>query len=166
MGRRLLGNNKEVDSRDSLFKIIKNCSDYRIFGLKMPGGNKSNSAGGRTQEFMVGNVAGDKRLAAERERIGEKFAARAAAQGDSLYASAAVAIANMAAESLRDKLRKLFWRKLFFELTRSEKHRSGIRGRNFANILKPQALRQNIVDAAVRTIEICMGADSVHAVFC
>ena len=100
------------------------------------------------------------------ERIGEKFAARAAAQGDSLYASAAVAIANMAAESLRDKLRKLFWRKLFFELTRSEKHRSGIRGRNFANILKPQALRQNIVDAAVRTIEICMGADSVHAVFC
>ena len=84
----------------------------------------------------------------------------------SLYASAAVAIANMAAESLRDKLRKAFWRKLFFELTRSEKHRSGIRGRNFANILKPQALRQNIVDAAVRTIEICMGADGVHAVFC
>ena len=27
-------------------------------------------------------------------------------------------------------------------------------------------MRQNIVDSAVRTIEICMGADSVHAVFC
>ncbi len=69
MGRRLLGNNKEVDSRDSLFKIIKNCFDYRIFSLEMPGGNKSNSAGGRTQEFMVRNIAGDKRFTAERERI-------------------------------------------------------------------------------------------------
>mgnify|MGYP000938137800 FL=1 len=64
MGRRLLGYNKEVDSRDSLFKIIKNCFDYRIFGLEMPGGNKSNSAGGRTQEFMVRNIAGDKRFTA------------------------------------------------------------------------------------------------------
>lgn len=137
MGRRLLGYNKEVDIRDSLFKIIKNCFDYRIFGLEMPGGNKSDSAGRRTQKFMVGNVAGDKRLAAERERIGEKFAARAAAQGDSLYASAAVAIAHMATESLRDKLRKLFWRKLFSELARSEKHCSGIRGWNLANIFKP-----------------------------
>ena len=72
----------------------------------------------------------------------------------------------MAAESLRDKLRKLFWRKLFSELARSEKHCSGIRGRNLTDILKPQTLRQNIVDAAVRTIEICMGADGVHAVFC
>ena len=137
MGRRLLGYNKEVDIRDSLFKIFKNCFDDRIFGLEMPGGNKSDSAGGRTQEFMVRNIAGDKRFTAERERIGEKFAARAAAQGDSFYASATVAIAHMAAETLRDKLRKLFWRKLFSELARSEKHRSGIRGRNFADILKP-----------------------------
>ena len=103
----------------------------------MPGGNKSDSAGGRTQKFVVRNIAGDKRFTAERERIGEKFAARAAAQGDSLYASAAVAIAHMAAESLRDKLRKLFWRKLFSELARSEKHCSGIRGRNLTNIFKP-----------------------------
>ena len=136
MGRRLLGYNKEVDIRDSLFKIIKNCFDYRIFGLEMPGGNKSNSAGGRTQKFVVRNIAGDKRFTAERERIGEEFAARAAAQGDSFYASAAIAIAHMAAESLRDKLRKLFWRKLFSELARSEKHRSGIRGRNLTDILK------------------------------
>lgn len=137
MGRRLLGYNKEVDIRDSLFKIIKNCFDYRIFGLEMPGGNKSDSAGGRTQKFVVRNIAGDKRLAAERERIGEKFAARAAAQGDSFYASAAVAIANMATESLRDKLRKLFGRKRFFELARSKKHCSGIRGRNLTDIFKP-----------------------------
>lgn len=137
MGRRLLGYNKEVDIRDSLFKIIKNCFDYRIFGLEMPGGNKSDSAGGRTQKFVVRNIAGDKRFTAERERIGEKFAARAAAQGDSLYASAAVAIAHMAAESLRDKLRKLFGRKRFSELACSKKHRSGIRGWNLTDIFKP-----------------------------
>ena len=104
----------------------------------MPGGNKSDSAGGRTQKFVVRNIAGDKRFTAERERIGEEFAARAATQGDSFYASsAAVAIAHMAAESLRDKLRKLFWRKLFSELARSENHCSGIRGWNLANIFKP-----------------------------
>lgn len=50
----------------------------------MPGGNKSDSAGGRTQKFVVRNIAGDKRFTAERERIGEELAARAAAQGDSL----------------------------------------------------------------------------------
>lgn len=137
MGRRLLGYNKEVNIRDSLFKIIKNCFDYRIFGLEMPGGNKSDSAGGRTQKFVVRNIAGDKRFTAERERIGEEFAARAAAQGDSFYASAAVAIANMATESLRDKLRKLFGRKRFFEFALSEKHRSGIRGWNLTDIFKP-----------------------------
>ena len=46
----------------------------------MPGGNKSDSAGGRTQKFVVRNIAGDKRFTAERERIGAKMAARAAAQ--------------------------------------------------------------------------------------
>lgn len=102
----------------------------------MPGGNKSDSAGGRTQKFVVRNIAGDKCFTAERERIGEEFAARAAAHGDSFYASAAVAIAHMAAESLRDKLRKLLGRKLFSELARSEKHCSGIRGRNLTDILK------------------------------
>ena len=107
MGRRLLGDNKELHCVNSSGKIFEKCFDNRVFRLKMTGGNESNSAGRRAEELMVRDISRDERFAAERERVGEKLAARSAAKGNSFYASAAVAVAHMTAESLRDKLGKI-----------------------------------------------------------
>ena len=72
----------------------------------------------------------------------------------------------MTAESLRDKLGKILRRKCIFKLARSQKHCIGARRRYLADILKSEALRQNIVHSAVGTVEVSVGTERIHAVLC